>query len=438
MPEFETTTYDEAESRLMYSAEVREIISDKPVWIVRNGIMLFLLIICLMLGLTFFISYPDVVIANAIIVPVNGPKPVVTKTGGRLIKLFKTDGDSCAEGNIIAFLESTGNHEEVIKLSQLIDTLQLFTDDNKIEVIPRLFLQSQNSFTHLGELQTGYRNFSESFLNFTNYLSNGFYIKKKMMLQTDINNAKKLNSNLQIQKSLNEKDLSLTQKTHDAQQSLNDEKIISDYDMRIEESKLTGKKMTIPQIDASLINNENQQNALTKEILELDNQIIQQKKIFVQALNNFKASLEEWKAKYIVTSPVSGRINFTGFLQENQQIPQGNIICYVVPGNTHYFCELNLAQTNFGKVKPGQQVLLKFQSFPYEEFGTVKGKIDLIKNIPSDSGYLSKVILPEGLLTNYNRQLNFTNGMKARAEIITENLQLNQRLFNGLRKLIDK
>jgi len=387
---------------VLLSHEVREIISYKPVWIVRNGIMLFLIIICLLISVTFFISYPDIVNASATVVPVNAPKPIIAKTGGRLIKLFKTDGVNC----------------------------------NKIEEIPVLFTKSHNSFIHLGELQTDYRSFAESFLNFTNYLSSGFYVKKKRMLQKDFFNTKKLFSNLLTQKELNEKDLALTQKTHDAQQSLNKDKVISDYDMRNEESRLIGKTMTIPQIDAALINNENQQNALAKEMLELDNQIVQQKKIFVQALNNFKANVEGWKAKYVLTAPIDGLVSYTGFLQVNQQIPEGKTIGFIVPDNTQYFCEMNLSQTNFGKVKTGQEVMLKFQSYPYPEFGSVKGKIELIKNIPTDSGYLSKVFLPKGLLTNYNKQLLFTNGMKAQAEIITADLKLSDRLFTQFKSLI--
>ena len=60
----------------------------------------------------------------------------------------------------------------------------------------------------------------------------------------------------------------------------------------------------------------------------------------------------------------------------------------------------------------------------------------IIKNIPIDSGYLSKVIMPQGLLTNYNKQLVFTSGMKAQAEIITENMRLSDRFLNGVKKII--
>lgn len=425
-------------NEIIRSEEVTELVSSQPSWLVRRGVSVCFLILLACGPGTYFIEYPDIVNANAMVVPVNVPKPVFAKISGRLVKLYKTEGDNCKTGDIIGFLESTAKHEEVIQLLYLTTNLQLLTDSNRLEDIPDIFTLNPNNFTDLGEIQSDYKTFAESFLNFTNYLNSGYFVKKKHMLQKDLLNTKRLYSILLSQKALQQQDLILTQKTHDAQQTLKDDKVISDYDMRNEESKLIGKKMSIPQVNASLISNENEQNALIKQMMDLDNQIFQQRKIFVQALNTFKSSIEDWKSKYVLMAPVNGVISFTGFLQENQQVEMGKTFCFIIPKNNQYFCEVLLPQTNFGKLRIGLKVLLKFQSYPSQEFGFVSGEIESIKNIPTDSGYLAKIQLTRGLLTNYNKRLIFTNGMKAQAEIITENIRLSQRLFNGLRWLIEK
>lgn len=97
-----------------------------------------------------------------------------------------------------------------------------------------------------------------------------------------------------------------------------------------------------------------------------------------------------------------------------------------------------IPQENFGKVKNGQEVLLKFRAYPDAEFGSVVGKIDYISEIPSDSGYLSKIVLPKGLVTNYNRQVQYTDGLIASGEIITENMRLLQRFYYNLYKQIKR
>ena len=61
--------------------------------------------------------------------------------------------------------------------------------------------------------------------------------------------------------------------------------------------------MTLPQISSSIISNESQQNEKQKEIAELENQIQQQKGLFVQALNTFKSQVEDWKKKIPVNCP---------------------------------------------------------------------------------------------------------------------------------------
>ncbi len=79
-------------------------------------------------------------------------------------------------------------------------------------------------------------------------------------------------------------------------------------------------------------------------------------------------------------------------------------------------------------------MLLKFPSYPPQEFGSVKGVIEYIKTIPSDSGYMAKVKLPYGLITNYKKQILFTEGLVAQAEIITEKRRLSDRFISGFKK----
>ena len=82
------------------------------------------------------------------------------------------------------------------------------------------------------------------------------------MLAADIANIKRLHNNLFAQKDLTEQDLTLAQNTFAANQSLKDDSVISALEYRTEKSKLINKQATVPQINASIINNENQQNLL--------------------------------------------------------------------------------------------------------------------------------------------------------------------------------
>ena len=66
----------------------------------------------------------------------------------------------------------------------------------------------------------------------------------------------------------------------------------------------------------------------------------------------------------------------------------------------------------------------------------ITGKLDFISNISTDSGYLAKVLLPNGLQTNYKKLLQYHEGLSAQAEIITEDLRLSDRMLNQLRSVV--
>jgi HlyD family secretion protein len=258
------------------------------------------------------------------------------------------------------------------------------------------------------------------------------------MLLTDMNNIIKLHAILEEQLSLLDKDLALSKQTFDANESLAKDKVISALDYRNEQSKLIAKQMSLPQLKSAIVSNESQQNNNRKEIAELENQITVQKNIFIQSLQSLLSEIQQWELKYILKSPANGIVEMSGFFQPNQFVKNGQILFYIQPDSNQYFIEILVPQYNFGKVNVGQEVLLKFQAYPHDQFGTVAGKIEFITTIPTDSGYLAKVILPNGLVSSYGKKLHYQFGLLAQADIITENMRLLERFYYNIRRQINR
>jgi HlyD family secretion protein len=247
-----------------------------------------------------------------------------------------------------------------------------------------------------------------------------------------------LKGSLLQQKKMTEEDVKLMQENFASQEKMNTEKVIAPVEYRNEKSKLISKEMSLPQINSNIINNDNSQHSKQKEIAELQNQIAQQQNIFIQALQSFKAVVDDWKTKYLLISPIDGIIEFAGFVQANQQLQVNQIICFVNPKNSSYYAEVLIPQTNLGKIKINQKVMLKFPSYPFQQYGYVEGTLDFISNIPTDSGYVSKVIFVKGLNTNYHKPILFREGLKATAEIITEEMSLLNRFFYNIKSSLKK
>jgi multidrug efflux pump subunit AcrA (membrane-fusion protein) len=432
-------------NRLLRSMEVNEIISNKPGFLVRWGVSIFFLILLLLVFITYFIQYPDVVAAKAKLTSINAPKEVITKTQGKLMKLIVKEGQSVQQNDLLCFMESRADHAAMIHFCKVIDSVQKLLAINKTEEAIKYF----NSFSVTqppqqsspfpppsGEIEGAVSTFMQAFILFNQYLTSGYYLKKKALLQKDMSYLQKLHENLLQQKGIQQEDVGLADTTFKMNKRLLEESVIARLEYRNERSKFLNKAMSIPQINSSIISNESSQQEKQKEILQLENEIAQQKGIFTQALNTLKAQLEDWKNKYLLTAPLDGKIAFATFLQENQQLQANQIICFVNPENAQYYAELYIPQTNFGKVKTDQEVLLKFPAYPFQEYGSLKGKIDFISNISTDSGYLAKVILPDGLNTNYKRQIQFRDGLTAQGEIVTANMRLLQRFYYSIIKQV--
>jgi HlyD family secretion protein len=418
---------------MLRSEAVSEIISRRPDFFERWALLIFLFILLTLFSGTWFIKYPDVIQANATLSAFDAPKEIMVREDGKLIRLFVGNDDIVIKNQTIAWIESTASHQEVINLASMLTVgIQYITNDNS-EKVSFLF---KNNFQNLGELQLQYQQFIIAWQQFNDYLVNGYYYKKKKILLTDKEFLKKMHKALEQQKNLMQQDLQLAEETFDANSFLFQDKVISKQELRDQKGKLVSKQMNLPQLESSILSNENLQITKQKEIDELEHNISQQKIIFQQALQTLKSATSEWEKKYIIKAATNGKAIFSSPLQENQFLQSGKTIGFVNPSNSKYFAQITLPQNNFGKVEKGQKVQLRFDAYPYQEFGIVEGKLKYISKLPSDSGFLAYIELPKGLTTNYHQQIQYQNGLKSEALIITREARLSQRIYYSLIKRV--
>jgi multidrug efflux pump subunit AcrA (membrane-fusion protein) len=421
------------QNSILRSEVVNAIIFRKPGLWDKWALFVFFFIMVFVLGGTWFIKYPDIVQAHATLTALDAPKEIMVREDGKLIRLFVGNDDIVIKNQTIAWIESTASHQEVINLASMLTVgIQYITNDNSEKVS---FLFKKN-FQNLGELQSQYQQFIIAWQQFNDYLVNGYYYKHKKILLTDKEFLKKMHKALEQQKNLIHQDLQLAEETFDSNNSLFKDKVISKQELRDQKGKLISKQMNLPQLESSILSNESLQITKQKEIDELEHNISQQKIIFQQALQTLKSATNDWEKKYVIKAATNGKAIFLFPLQENQFLLSGKTIGFVNPTNSRYFAQITLPQNNFGKVEKGQKVQLRFDAYPYQEFGIVEGKLKYISKLPSDSGFLAYIELPKGLTTNYRQQIQYQNGLKSEALIITREARLSQRIYYSLIKLV--
>ncbi|MDO3627173.1 HlyD family secretion protein [Mucilaginibacter sp. BT774] len=421
---------------IRHTDEMQDIITKAPSWIMRFGIILFFFIMIAIVGISAVVRYPDVVKATMKVNSPNAAKPVVAKISGKLIKLLVQQNDEVTAGQALGFIESTANHEQVLNLLKKLSELQIRVQGNHPELISSL---DHNDIVELGELQTSYQNFYQDYLVYKSSVPDGFYVKKRAYLVKDLADLSKQEQELGAQKMIQQRDFTLAEQEFHIYEKLVQQKAGTPSELRNVESKYLTKKSLMVQTDASLVSANTNYLAKQKEILELDNQIDQERLKFIQSLNSLVSQIQDWKSKYVLTALQSGRLTFAGVIQENDVLSSNEEIFYINPGNEQFFGEMMIPQNSMGKVKEGQPVLIKLRSYPFEEYGMLRGTIRYISDIPyRDSVFLSKVDFKVSTRSDMRRPIHLKQGMVADAEIVTQDATILQRICRNILKVIDK
>lgn len=417
----------------LLTEEVQEVISYRPHWIVRKGNTVFLLIIFLLLALTWVIQYPDMISASTRLVTLNPPKLVNAKTEGKLIKLLIANEQQVKNGQTLGYMESTANYSQVLELQDWINEAITGLQDNNYALLAKNPIPKLSG---LGELQINYQEFQNQLELTKQTLASGYYQQKRNALQKDLEYLASLKANSEQQKQLIEQNKQLDQKEYDAYESLAKDKVIAPLELNQYKSKLIAKEQSLKQINAQMTNSDISIHGKQKEILDLSKQVSDQHQQFYSSLLDLKSQVEKWMQQYVLTAPEDGKVMFVSSLQENELISNGQNLFYIQPAQTKFYAEVMAGQQGLGKVKTGQKVMIKVESYPSNEFGYLSGVVSYISNIPNRrDSFLIKVDFPKGLETNYSKTIFFRNGLTARAEIITDNRKLFDRLTGQLRQV---
>jgi len=423
---------DEADR--IYSSEVREIISTRPAWIVRHGIALFFVIIGLLCTLSFFIQYPDIVKAPVRIVGNSLPKQVLSKAEGKLLVLFANENNQVKEGMLLGIIQSSADYKQVLLLDQWIER-QLQKQErstnarlSRLETLPAL--------NALGDIQKYYQDLQLQIYQLGLSMPKGYFEQKKQTIAKELSSIEALNQNAQQQKQLIEQDLQMQQQLLTINEGLVKEKVIAKLDLNKDKSVVISKQQQLVQVDANTINQHSSSIAKQKELIELAKTTNDIQQNFITALLNTKTAITEWKNRYMIIATETGKLQLASYFQANSWIKSGQELFYIIPAQPSYFAEVLASQQNFGKIKQGQEVHIALNSYQRNEFGVLKGSIENIPSVPyRDSAFLIRVQLPNGLITNYNKPIVFTNNLSGTADIITEDATLAERLLYQWRGL---
>jgi HlyD family secretion protein len=214
--------------------------------------------------------------------------------------------------------------------------------------------------------------------------------------------------------------------------------VISVNEFKQQENKYLAGKYPLEQTVTSLINNNTTYAAKQKEILEVDHTIQEEKAKFIQSLSNMVTETDAWLKLYVLSAPVAGIVSYAGIVQENQTMNANQELFVINPANTNFFGEVYIPQDNMGKIKVGQRTLVKMRSFPFEQYGLIRGNVNYISDVAfKDSVFIAKIAFDQFENKDPEHKIVLKNGMQAEVEIITEESSLLRRFTRNITKMLN-
>ncbi|GGG34480.1 hemolysin [Dokdonia pacifica] len=428
---------DQIDDIELRSEEVQEILTQAPNWMIRWGSALFLGLIILLLAISWFLEYPDIIPSQAIITTQVPPQKERAKNTGRFSAILVDDNQEVVKDQPLAIIENTANYQDIYTLKAALDTISLqgesfyfpYTD------IPEL---------SLGNIETNYALFVNSYVLYE--LNREFqpFSNRAIANRTSISQTRNRLENMKAQREINKEEMRLAKIDLDRDQKFLDNGVIAPSEFERTRIGFLQAERNFKSIDAQisqLVEGVSVAQSTAKGT-EIDGAREERTLLngVIQSLNVLKASIKDWELNFALTSKLDGKVSFLNFWSENQTVNAGDVVFTIIPKDgSEYVAKLKTPAQNSGKIKLGQEVIIRLENYPDTEFGTLDGKIEKISVIADEDGmYAIDVSLPDTLITTFDKEIDFQQEMRGTGDIVTEDLRLIERFFYQLRNVFKR
>jgi multidrug efflux pump subunit AcrA (membrane-fusion protein) len=414
------------------SEDVQEILGTPPGWLVRWGTTVVLLGCIFLVAGAWFVRYPDVVEAKIVLATSNPALDIIARANGRIARFFVEDREIVPENYTLAVLQNTADFQHLMQVDALVATWQKAPIESLRQANPPDSLE-------LGDVQFAYADFIQNF--------ELYKFGKSSRTATTSSNIGSINQQIvQLQQSIDfdkkalrrvQEQIGPAEELYKNQKKLYEEGVISQSSFAAERTKLAELEQQYDNYNENIIRKQNEIINLRRGITDASFSREENEAGALTRLRNslstLRSQIDKWKQTYLLVSPISGQVSFGGsFFSANQFVKEGDQVMTIVPPEDgDIIGRLALPVAGSGKVKQGQQVIIKLESYPYHEYGSIVGQVLSKSLIPKDEQYviIVQVERKDGkLMTTYHREITFEQQLQGKAEIVTEDKGLLERI----------
>ena len=355
-------------------------------------------------------------------------------SGGSISKLFVGDKQTVKCGDLLAIVENPVDNLEYLALCKTTESLRKsFFENDTLALINAKFPELEG----LGNLQTAWSGLQIGLQQLgAKFRSNEFQSQMKTNKETQ-KIYQSLALRLDEQQKLLEVSLATKNKDLERNKFLHQSGLIADAEMERIETGVLAEQMGLEKLKAQVIENELMDHNTGKELEELGwhhrNELDQSYLDLKTTFETLTGQIQLWEEKYLMRSPVSGMVQFTGFWEEQQQVSAGQVVMTILPINDRQVsAKMLCAAAGAATVSPGQAVMIELSGYPAITDGYIRGEVQGISEVPVDGNYTVDISLTEGFTTNLGKTINFNRYAEGKGKIITGQESFLLHLFKNI------
>ena len=415
------------------SEEVTDIIERMPTGWTRIVVTIIMIIVIVMVSLGFIIKYPDTVMGQITITGEQAPVRLISSASGRL-QLLVENNSKVEVGTCLGYLETGAAYEDVLRLDTICSAI--LREDTHMILPDNL---------ELGALSAYYNDFVLAYNQYDQLRQTKVYENMRQKLRNQRSSNIRVSENLLKEITLNNQVITSLDEQYRSDSilyrfgALSEEEITKQYN-----AVLSGRKSNIELKSTQLVKQAEISSIdieLAKIDVDLREELVSKYNTMVAKFNLLINQVRQWKEFYLFISPINGQLQYQGFWRNNIYVTNSTELFSISPEKNKMIGELLIPSSGAGKVKVGQDVNIKLADYPYDEYGYIRGKVEMLStlthNMETPNGtikaYLVVVSFPNGLITNFKKQLHLNFESVGSGEIITEKRRLIQRLFDNLK-----
>ena len=191
-----------------HSEEVQDIMSFIPNRIIQYGLTIIFTIFAMLVIGSYYYKSPEIIRAPMVLTTKNPPVSLISKSTGKIDRLFAADGQNVSEkGNIALINNPTDFSHYLILKKELADCFLISEWDKQVVEV------GLSEHLTLGELQTSFGPFLKSRNNFKQYLTQNFLPQKIELINKQIIKHEEYYRTLIRQMEIQRNDLVLSEKS---------------------------------------------------------------------------------------------------------------------------------------------------------------------------------------------------------------------------------